>query len=196
MLPHSCQASSASCSASCSAIVAVTAGCRCRAVLPLQISQAYIAGDTSYGRVTMANIAPSSSIMWWVGLQSPGFVSVHACMCVRACMSVCLPVPGCLSTTAGPRLCQQHALPTVHIIDKHEERQMPCHAMCGGLCRAHWCACFAFLGWTFTLLEYHTRQYAAVRQHYLRGGDDPNYWRDLHMAEADGTHVSAAAVIG
>jgi hypothetical protein len=47
-----------------------------------------------------------------------------------------------------------------------------------------------FLGWTFTLLEYHTRQYAAVRQHYLRGGDDPNYWRDLHMAEADGTHVS------
>jgi hypothetical protein len=49
-----------------------------------------------------------------------------------------------------------------------------------------------FLGWTFTLLEYHTRQYAAVRQHYLRGGDDPNYWRDLHMAEADGTHVSYA----
>jgi hypothetical protein len=49
-----------------------------------------------------------------------------------------------------------------------------------------------FLGWTFTLLEYHTRQYAAVRQHYLRGGDDPNYWRDLHMAEADGTHVSSA----
>lgn len=57
--------------------------------------------------------------------------------------------------------------------------------------RAHWCTCFLFLGWTFTLLEYHTRQYAAVRQHYLRGGDDPNYWRDLHMAEADGTHVSA-----
>jgi hypothetical protein len=38
------------------------------AVLPLQISQAYIAGDKSYGRVTMANIAPSSSIMWCVGL--------------------------------------------------------------------------------------------------------------------------------
>jgi hypothetical protein len=37
------------------------------AVLPLQISQAYIAGDKSYGRVTMANIAPSSSIMWCVG---------------------------------------------------------------------------------------------------------------------------------
>jgi hypothetical protein len=35
------------------------------AVLPLQISQAYIAGDKSYGRVTMANIAPSSSIMWY-----------------------------------------------------------------------------------------------------------------------------------
>lgn len=52
-----------------------------------------------------------------------------------------------------------------------------------------------FLGWTFTLLEYHTRQYAAVRQHYLRGGDDPNYWRDLHMAEADGTHVSYAVSV-
>ncbi|KAF6257976.1 late exocytosis, associated with Golgi transport-domain-containing protein [Scenedesmus sp. NREL 46B-D3] len=94
----------------------------CCLLLPLQISQAYIAGDTSYGRVTMANIAPSSSIMW-----------------------------------------------------------------------AHWCACFLFLGWTFMLLEYHTRQYAAVRQHYLRGGDDPNYWRDLHMAEADGTHVHKGA---
>lgn len=94
----------------------------CCLLLPLQISQAYIAGDKSYGRVTMANIAPSSSIMW-----------------------------------------------------------------------AHWCTCFLFLGWTFTLLEYHTRQYAAVRQHYLRGGDDPNYWRDLHMAEADGTHVHKGA---
>lgn len=48
---------------------------------------------------------------------------------------------------------------------------------------------FFFLGWIFILLEYHTRQYAAVRQHYLRGGDDPNYWRDLHLSEADGTHV-------
>jgi succinate dehydrogenase hydrophobic anchor subunit len=40
------------------------------AVLPLQISQAYIAGDKSYGRVTMANIAPSSSIMWCAGAVS------------------------------------------------------------------------------------------------------------------------------
>eukprot|EP00882_Tetradesmus_deserticola_P028263 GHRQ01031475.1.p3 GENE.GHRQ01031475.1~~GHRQ01031475.1.p3 ORF type:complete len:108 (+),score=55.05 GHRQ01031475.1:1641-1964(+) len=65
--------------------------------------------------------------------------------------------------------------------------------VCDRVCRAHWCACFAFLGWSFLLLEYHTRQYAAVRQHYLRGGDDPNHWRDLHMAEADGTHVHKGA---
>jgi hypothetical protein len=34
-----------------------------------------------------------------------------------------------------------------------------------------------FLGWTFLLLEWHTRQYCRLRQHYIRGGDDPNYWR-------------------
>ncbi|KAF8056000.1 ERD4 [Scenedesmus sp. PABB004] len=94
----------------------------CCLLLPLQTSEAFIVGDASYSRVTMANIRPNSTIMW-----------------------------------------------------------------------AHWVSCFLFLGWTFLLLEYHTRQYAAVRQHYLRGGDDPNYWRDLHMSEADGTHVHRSA---
>jgi hypothetical protein len=50
---------------------------------------------------------------------------------------------------------------------------------------------FVMLAWVFALLEYHTREYAAVRQHYLKGSDDANEWRDLHMAEADGTMVSA-----
>jgi hypothetical protein len=50
---------------------------------------------------------------------------------------------------------------------------------------------FVMLGWIFVLLEFHTKEYATVRQHYLKGSDDPNYWRDLHMAEADGTLVSA-----
>lgn len=48
---------------------------------------------------------------------------------------------------------------------------------------------FVMLAWIFTLLEFHTKEYATVRQHYLKGSDDPNYWRDLHMAEADGTLV-------
>ena len=42
---------------------------------------------------------------------------------------------------------------------------------------AHWAITLLFLGWTFLLLEWHTRQYCALRQHYIRGGDDPNYWR-------------------
>eukprot|EP00878_Enallax_costatus_P009758 GHUV01010191.1.p1 GENE.GHUV01010191.1~~GHUV01010191.1.p1 ORF type:complete len:1012 (+),score=268.71 GHUV01010191.1:434-3469(+) len=104
--------------------------CACRvctmrtAVLPLQIWEAQLQNqlDTTYSRLTMANIQLGSKTMW-----------------------------------------------------------------------AHWVFTFLFMGWIFTLLEYHTRQYAAVRQHYLRGGDDPNYWRDLHMAEADGTHVHKGA---
>jgi hypothetical protein len=48
---------------------------------------------------------------------------------------------------------------------------------------------FVMLAWIFALLEFHTREYATVRQHYLKGSDDPNQWRDLHMAEADGTLV-------
>jgi hypothetical protein len=48
---------------------------------------------------------------------------------------------------------------------------------------------FVMLAWVFALLEFHTREYASVRQHYLKGSDDPNQWRDLHMAEADGTLV-------
>ena len=43
--------------------------------------------------------------------------------------------------------------------------------------RVHFFLVFAFLGWTFLLIEWHYRQYVALRQHYLKGGDDPNYWR-------------------
>lgn len=48
---------------------------------------------------------------------------------------------------------------------------------------------FGFLGWAFLLIDWHYRQFAKVRTAYLRGEDDPNHWRALHMAEADGTMV-------
>jgi hypothetical protein len=50
----------------------------------------------------------------------------------------------------------------------------------------HFFMAVVFIGYSFLLIEWHYRQYVALRQHYLHGGDDPNYWRDLHLAEADG----------
>ncbi|KAI8469089.1 MAG: hypothetical protein J3K34DRAFT_514584 [Monoraphidium minutum] len=54
---------------------------------------------------------------------------------------------------------------------------------------AHWLCVFIFLGWTMLLLEWHFREYVSLRQFYLRGVDGYNYWRELHMAEADGVGI-------
>ena len=47
-----------------------------------------------------------------------------------------------------------------------------------------------FVAWTLLLLEWHFRQYVALRQFYLRASGGVNHWRRLHMAEADGLRTS------
>jgi hypothetical protein len=60
----------------------------------------------------------------------------------------------------------------------------------------HFLLAVVFIGYSFLLIEWHYRQYVALRQHYLHGGDDPNYWRDLHLAEADGVLSDGGAAGG
>jgi len=55
------------------------------------------------------------------------------------------------------------------------------------------CCVFAFLAWSMVLLDFHYREYVSLRQLYLKGSDGYNFWRELHMAEADGVGVGATS---
>jgi hypothetical protein len=48
------------------------------AVLPLQIREAFISGDSSYGRLTAANIRTGSPVMWCVGHM--GWAELMQCL--------------------------------------------------------------------------------------------------------------------
>jgi len=94
---------------------------------------------------------------------------------IKACSMHATVTRLCLVPSPPPHPTHPPPIPPVSV-------SVPC-------IRAHCTMMFVMLGWVFMLLEFHTKEYASVRQHYLKGSDDPNYWRDLHMAEADGTLV-------
>ena len=147
------------------------------AVLPLHVSGTHLdnssATRSAFMSYTMANLQWGSGAMWWAAgsahCSQPPAAECELCQC--CCRSAaCLPASGPLPPAALAPIPRLHNAP-------------PPLPPLRAARRVHVVVVYLYLGYAMLLLRWHYQQYLIMRQHYLRRGDNANYWRELHLPQ-------------